>query len=238
MSLNYTTYTAQLANLMVIGSTDANFQVFLPGCIDYAEQRIYRELDLLYTQQTDATSQVSSGNRSFTIPTAVGTFITVDSINLISPAGTQSSVGTRVPLTPISPEFIDLTYPSGQTGVGTPSFYAMRSNTTAILGPPPDGAYYAEVIGIQRPAALSSANSSTILTQYVPDLFMAASMVFASGYMRDFGAQADNPGMGASWEAQYQKLMQSAAVEQARAKFEAEGWTSQSPSPVATPPRV
>lgn len=240
MALDYDTYKSQLANLMVVPSTDSNFTTFLPGCITYAEQRIYRELDLLYTQITDASTEsiTSSGNRNFTLPTTNGTFITVDYLNVITPAGTQSSVGTRVPLTPVSPNYIDMVYPSGQTTTSTPEYFARRSDTDVVFGPPPDAAYYVEVVGVQRPAALSSANSSTILTQYVPDLFMAASMVFASAYMRDFGAQADNAQMSQSWELQYQTLMKSAAVEQARAKFESEGWTSESPSPAATPPRV
>jgi hypothetical protein len=108
----------------------------------------------------------------------------------------------------------------------------MRSNSLILLGPVPDGAYYAETIGIQRPASLSVTNSSTILTQYIPDVFMAASLVFGFGYMRDFGGQSDNPQGGQSWEAQYQLLIKSATVEQFRAKHEAQGWTSQSPSPL------
>ena len=240
MSLNYTTYVSQLANLMVVSSADTNFATFLPGCIDYAEQRIYREIDLLYTQVTTATSAtiLSSGDRNFTLPTTNGTYITVDNINVITPVGTLSSAGTRTPLVPASREFIDTVYPSGQTTTGVPEFYAMASNTQVILGPAPGAAYYAEVIGVQRPASLSSANSSTILTQYIPDVFMAASMVFATAYQRDFGAQSDDPRAGASWEAQYQTLFGSAAMEQARAKFESEGWTSQAPSPAATPKRV
>lgn len=238
MALYYSNYISQIANLMPIGSTDAGFQTMVPGMIDYAEQRLYRELDLLYTQTTDATGQTSSDNRNFALPTSVGTFITADQMNVITPAGTQSSAGTRVPLVPVSREFIDITYPSGQTATGVPAFYAMASNTETILGPAPDDAYYVEVVGIQRPSALSSNNSSTILTQYVPDLMIAASMIFVSGYMRNFGPQGDDPKMGASWESQYQTLMKSASVEQARAKFESEGWTSESPSPVATPPRV
>jgi len=238
-SLNYTSYVQQISNLLVIGSTDANFITMLPGMIDYSEQRIYRELDLLYTQQTDSTTAVSSGNRNFTLPTSVGTFIICDNINIITPAGTAASSGTRVQLTPTSREFLDIVYPSGQDNTGTPEFYAMASNTQVIFGPAPDAAYVAEVIGVQRPASLSTTNSSTILTQYVPDLFIAASMVFGSGYMRDFGGQgADNPGMSQSWEGQYGKLFASAAVEQARAKFEGEGWTSNQPSPIATPKRV
>jgi hypothetical protein len=239
MALDYDTYVSQLSNLMVIGSTDSNFQTFLPGCIDYAEQRMYRELDLLATQVTDATSITSSGDRNFTLPTSIGVFITVDNVNVITPAGALASAGTRNPVIPIAREFIDAVYPSGQLNTGTPQFYAMASNTEIIFGPSPDAAYTAEVIGIQRPIPLSSANSSTFLTAYLPDAFMAASMVFASGYMRDFGGQgADNSGMSVSWEGQYKTLIQSAQVEEARKKFQSEGWTSNEPTPLATPPRV
>jgi len=242
VSLNYQSYVAQISNLLVIGSTDANFQTMLPGMISYAENRIYRELDLVYTQVTDATTQVSSGNRNFSLPTSLGTYIICDNINIITPAGTGSSAGTRVQLTPTSREFLDIVYPSGQSATGVPEFYAVASMQTPsdqiIFGPSPDAAYYAEVIGVQRPTALSSNNSSTILTQYVPDIMIAASMIFGSGYMRDFGGQgADNPGMGQSWETQYGKLFASASVEQMRAKFQSEGWTSDSPSPLATPKR-
>lgn len=238
MSLDYSTYVAQISNLVVIGSTDPNFQIMLPGMIDYAEQRIYRELDPLRVQVTDATTTVSSGNRNFAVPTAFGTYITVDNINIITPSSLNASNGTRVQLMPVSREFLDITYPSGQTATGTPQFWAMASDTQILLGPSPDAPYTAEVVGIQRPTPLSSGNSSTFLTQYVPDLFIAASMVFASGYMRDFGQQADNPQMGAAWEAQYKELFQSAQLEQSRAKYQSEAWTSDSPSPSATPKRV
>jgi len=68
MSLTYTSYVAQLANLMVQVTTDPNFVTFLPGCIDYAEQRIYRELDLQATRTFDATDTLSSGDRTWTLP--------------------------------------------------------------------------------------------------------------------------------------------------------------------------
>lgn len=238
MSLNYQTYVAQISNLTVIGSTDPNFQIMLPGMIDYAEQRIYREMDPLRVQVTDATTTVSSGNRNFTVPTAAGTYIIIDNVNIITPSSLNASNGTRNQLMPVSREFLDMTYPSGQTATGVPQFWAMASDTQILFGPAPDLPYTAEVIGIQRPVPLSSGNSSTFLTQYVPDLFIAASMVFASGYMRDFGQQADNPQMGAAWEAQYKQLFQSAQLEQLRAKYQSDAWTSESPSPAATPPRV
>lgn len=233
MSINYTTYVNQISNLMVIPSTDANFTTMLPGMIDYAEQRIYRELDLLYTQITDSTTLASSGNRNFTLPTGLGTYIIVDNINIITPSSQNASNGVRNQVVPTSREFIDIVYPSGQNATGIPEFYAMASNTQVIFGPSPDAAYTVEVIGVQRPAALTSANSSTILTQYIPDVMIAASMIFASAYMRDFGAQTDNPQMGQSWETQYKTLIQSAQVEQFRAKFQSAGWTSDLPSPLA-----
>lgn len=238
MSLNYTQYVTELANFFPISSGDANFSTFLPGNVEYAEQRIYRELDLLFTQVTDDSAALSSGVRNFTLPTTQGTYITADQMHVLTPVGALSSNGTRNSLVCVSPEFIDVTYPSGTQFTGVPKYYAMRSNTLVILGPSPDAAYRMEVIGIQRPATLSSANSSTILTQYVPDLFMAAALVHASGYMKNFGAQSDNPQMAQSWESQYQLLFKSASVEQARAKFQSEGWTSEQPSPIATPPRV
>lgn len=243
-TLNYTTYLAQISNLMVIPSTDSNFTTMLPGMIEYADNRIYRELDLIYTQVTD-TGITTASARDFTLPTTVGTFITADVINVFSSVGATSSNGKRNPVTAVSREFIDAVYPSGSSHTGIPEFFAMNANPTSltaqlsvIFGPSPDAAYTVEVVGTQRPTVLSSGNSSTILTVYVPDLYIAASMVFGAGYMRDFGSQADQPGMGQSWESQYNLLMKSAATEQFCAKFQSEGWTSQSPSPIATPKRV
>ncbi len=239
MPLNYGLYVSQIANLLTYTSTETIFTTMLPGMIDYAEGRCYRELDLLYTQVTDATSLASSGNRNFTLPTTTGNpYIIVDNINIITPSTALSSNGARNQLTPVSREFLDIAYPSGQTATGVPEFWAMASNTEAIFGPSPDAAYTVEVIGVQRPSPLSSANSSTILTQYVPDLFIAASMVFGMGFQKDFSAQGDNPQGGVSWETQYKTLFQSASVEQARAKFRSEGWTSDQPSAIATPKRV
>jgi hypothetical protein len=67
---------------------------------------------------------------------------------------------------------------------------------------------------------------------------IAAGMIFAAGYMRDFGSQADDPKMAQSWEAQYGNLMKSASVDAMRMQFESQGWTSQSPSPLPSPPRA
>src|SRR5581483_10617239 len=54
MSITYASYVSQLANIMVVSSADANFATFLPGAIDYAEGRVYRDLNLVAQYVTDA----------------------------------------------------------------------------------------------------------------------------------------------------------------------------------------
>lgn len=237
-SMYYDSWVTQLANMMVVPSTDSNFQTFLPGCIDYAEQRMYRDLEPVVQNVTNSTNTISSGVRNFTLPTVTGTFLGIDQVNVITPANTVSSAGTKIPLTYTTRDFIDAVYPSNTTWTAVPEYWSRIDNTTLVFGPTPDATYYVEVYGQQRPTPLSSANSSTYLTQTYPDAWMAATMVYAAGYMRDFGSQADNPAMSASWEATYKGLITTALSEENRKLFRGDAWTSQNPSPVAQPPRV
>ena len=237
MSLTYTTYVAQVANLMVNSGAGPNWATMLPGMIDYAEQRIYRELDLAVTTQRLASSTVGSGVNpcavgSRYVTMTPGTFVVIDQINIVSPPGSTPDTGTRNALTPASPEFMDLMWnnPSIQ---GVPTYMAAQSDSTYIVGPWPDKPYTVEVVGNVRPSPLSQSNSSTFLTTYLPDLFVAASMVFGSGYMRNFGSQSDDPKMSQSWESQYQTLKASANEEELRKKWAGPGWGAQ--SEVATP---
>lgn len=236
--LDYPTLVSQIANNIVVSSADTNFNTMLPAMVSYAENRIYSEVDFLRTQVTDDNQRVSSGIRDFTVPSTIGYFITVDNINIITPVSAISSNGSRTPLQAVTREFMDTVYPSGQTITGVPEFYAMASDTEILLGPSPDQAYLAEVVGEMRPSPLSSTNSSTYLTQYCPQLLIAACMVYAFGYQQNFGAQADNAATAQSWETQYKTLFNSIEVEQLRAAFKSQGWTNQSPNPVATPPRA
>lgn len=237
MSINYTTYSSQLANLMVQVTTDPNFITFLPGCIDYAEQRIYRELDLLVSRDVDNTTFLSSGNRHVTLSSATGIFVVVEQISVITPVTAGTSNGTRNPLTPITKEYLDFAWPNS-TNTGVPLYFAPVDGTTFAIGPAPDAGYLLEVTGTQRPTPLSAANSSTFLTLNLPDVFIAASMVFATAYQRDFGAMVDDPQRAAAWESQYKTLMMSANIEELRKRFMGPAWQSMQPSPIATPARV
>jgi len=237
VSLNYGSYVSQITNLMVTSTADTNFNTMLPGMIDYAEQRIYRELDLQATRISDSTVSLSSAIRSFTLPTDQGSFVVVEQINVWTPDGAGSSNATRNPLTPTTKEFLDFAWPTS-TATGVPLYCAPLNNTTYIVGPAPDQSYTVEVVGTIRPTPLSTSNSSTFLTQNLPDLFIAASMVFAAGYMRNYGAQADDPQMPGSWESQYKLLFASANAEELRKRYQSQGWTPMTPNPIASPPRM
>jgi hypothetical protein len=231
MALDFNSYVAQIANIMAVSSQTPQFQTMLPGMITYAEQRIYRELDLLDTIRRNADFSILQGNRNFTLPVNQPgdlKFITVMQISAFAPPGSSPETGSRVPMQPVSREFLDAVYGSGSVTTGTPTYFAMTDQDTIIVGPYPDGNYRLEITGTVRPLPLSANNTTTFLTEFLPDLFVAASMIFASGYQRDFGAQADNPQQAASWEQIYGQLFASAGAEELRKKFYGPGWTTYS----------
>lgn len=233
MPLTYTTYGQTLVAMMAGRADDANYVTVLPSIIDYAEGRIYRDLDLLSAVVRNSTATLTIDNRNFTLPTpASGRFTIVSGINLMS-------AGVRVgQLEPVSLEFLDAAWPSETGTVGVlPQYFAMVTDQTIVVAPSPKAAYTVEVVGQVRPAALSASNTSTFLTTYMPELFLAASMIFASAYQKNFGASADDPKMAASWEQQYQALVAVADREEARKKWASASWTSKRVEPTAVPQR-
>lgn len=236
MSMNYSEYVSGLANMLVIPADDANFLAAVPRIIDDAEQRIYRELDLLSTVVRDSGGVLTANSRNFTLPQTYGRFVVTESMNVFSPAGTLTN---RYQMVPVSKEFIDAIWPNESSGVSPsiPTYYAPVSDQNFIVGPPPDEGYSIEVIGTIRPNPLSVSNTTTYLTLYLPDLFMAESLVFGYGYLKDFGAMADDPRGSTSWEGHYGALWQSANVEETRKRYASFGWTSKQPTPIAASAR-
>jgi hypothetical protein len=220
MALTYTEYATQLAALGVYESaSDPDFVGILPSVVDYAENRIYRDLDLLATIYRDSSKATTPLDREFVLPTAAVTFMTVQSINIVVPKDlTVPNLGTRISLDNVSRDWIDITWPS-MIGAGIPQTFAPLDDRTMLFGPWPAAAYQVEVIGTARPAKLSEANPSTFISRVLPDLLLAASMVFLSGFQRNFGAQAEDPATAMSWEAQYSKLVVGAAGEEQRRKY-------------------
>lgn len=222
--------------MLVVGSTDEGYETALPNIIDDAEQRVYRDVDLLGTVTRFSSVLLSTASRNVTLPSSVR-IVVLESLNVYTPVGTTT---TRNPLVPTSRDFIDAVFPQeiSTASSAVPAYFAMVTDQSVIVAPPSGSPYTLEVVATVRPGPLSSANSSTYLTAYLPDLFMAAAMVYGSAYQKNWGAATDDPRQAMSWEQHYNTLLQSALVEEARKKFMAEGWQSKSPVPIATPPRV
>jgi hypothetical protein len=217
-------------------SSDASFNAILPRAVEQAEQRLYRELDLITTRTAQAAA-LTSGSRNVAIP---GGILILEDLNVITPAATPPDNGTRNPVERVSLAFLNAVAPVAGASLGAPSlprFFALLDDVNVRLGPAPDAAYQAEFIGIVRPAPMSAGNPTTWLGTNLPDLFLAGVAVFMAGYQRDFGAQSDDPRLAVSWEATFQELKKSAVVEEARRKAQSVAWQPYSPAPLATPPR-
>jgi hypothetical protein len=243
-----TSYKGQIATMAVVEESNAEFLAILPQAITYAENRICRDLDFLFTSVSNSSYSVAANTRTITIPSASfypsegGTLVVSEQINLLTPAGsTNPETSTRVPLLPTTKEFLDAVY-GGASSVGTPKYFAPfgdgESNYTFLVGPYADATYTVEIIGTYRPSSLSSANVTTFISLNLPDLFIMASMVYVAAYQRNFSSsQGNDPQMPVTYETQYQTLLKSAIDEENRKKFEAAAWSSQSRSASATPTR-
>ena len=233
--LTYSQYVTQIATLAVVAETDPAFVTILPQMITYAENRIYRDLDLIATAKASSSYSLTVGSRSVVVPENL--FVEAEQINVITPLGAGSpDAGTRNPLTPVTKEFLDAVYGS-PTLTGVPQYFTPFNSTTFYVGPFPDAAYMLELVGDYRPDSLSATNTTTFVSTYLPDLMIQASMIYVSAYQRNFSSMGNDPQMPGAYEAQYQTLLKGAAGEEWRKKFEGAAWSSKSQSPVATPTR-
>lgn len=234
--LTYTTYLSQISTLAVVEPTNTAFLEVLPQAINYAELRIQRDLDFLSNQISNTAYSASTNNPIVALSPA--DFITLQSISL-------SSTTPHTPLIPVSKEFLQFVYPQGST-TGTPMYFSMYGGDTATggqtamnvrLGPIPDQNYTLNITGTIHTAPLSASNPTTFISTYLPDLFIMASMVYITGYQRNWSATSDDPNMAVNYEKQYGTLLAGAKTEEFRKKFQASAWSSLSTSPVATPTR-
>lgn len=212
-----------------------NFVAALPSIIDYGEQRCYRELDLLQATEVQLYN-LTPLQRTGSIAAPVGQpqILILETVCVVAPWG------ERIPVNPTTKEWLDAVY-GGPQHPGRPRYFALLDDQTLYFGPWPDRDYTVEYTGTFRPTPLYAAppgdgTQTTFLANVLPDLFLAACMVAASGYQKNFGSQSDNPQQAQSWENQYQTLFKSAATEELRKNFH--GWQALSSglNPPPTPP--
>ncbi len=229
--MNYTDLVTNLTTLLTVPASDTSFQAILPALINDAEQRIYRELDFLYTVFQTSPTAFTPNNRAITAP---ATTIIVQGLAAVTPASTQPAAGTRNQLERVSLDFLDTVWPVAAT-TGLPVYYALLTDTSVVVAPTPDQAYVAEWTGTFRPAPMSASNATTWLGDHLPDLFLAACMVFGSAYLRDWSSMSDDPKLALSWETHYQTLKASAVEEEQRRKSQGTNWTPMSETPLSAP---
>lgn len=249
--LTYNGYVTQIATMAVVSTqttsgvvegVNSEFNSLIPQMLNYAELRIQRDLDLLPSQTTN-TYTLTSGNNILSID--VDDFVTIQTIQLTS--GTA-----KLPVLPASKGYIQNVY-NDSSVTGLPTVYAMYGGDAAtggdsfnyiLFGPYPDSNYPVLVTGTVRLPSLYkyatpvlAETGKTFISTYLPDLLVQASMIYISQFQRNFGSAANDPSMGPTYELQYQNLLKSAVVEEARKKFESSAWSSMSPPMVSTPTR-
>lgn len=234
--LGTTSYVNQIATLAVVAADDPAYVTILPQMIANAELRIYRELDFVFTSISTTAYGLTLGSRAINVP--AGTLVVPEQINVLTPSGsTNPDTSTRNPLLPTTKEYLDAVY-GNYSSTGMPKYFCVFDDYQFLVGPYPDQPYTVELVGTYRPDSMSTTNPTTFISLYLPDLMIAASMVYISAYQRNFGAaNVNDPQMASSWEAAYQTAKQSAIEEESRKKFEAAAWSSQGSSKFATPTR-
>jgi len=232
MPIGYTYESYQAAVVTQIPSlvTDSNFQVMLPNSIDYVEVSIQRDLDFLAMHGNIALGNATIGANTQAVPLSV----VVLEMLYYGP--------TDIPVTPASSDYIRTVYAGAANG---PPLYFVTEGAAGgsgwmpgvqvLLGPAPDAAYALTGYGTQRQAPMSASNPEPFIWQNLPDLAWAAAMIYWSGYKQAFGAMTDSPQMPMSWSSEYKRLLQSSVVEEARKKFQGQGWQAQAPTPIAGP---
>ena len=236
--MNWTQLNATLLNLAVTNSLDVNFATELPDIINYAENRIYRDLDFLQTRQSQTTT-MTANSPVVSMANLVLPVIVLETVTVYTPV---SFLHHGNPLTRQSKPFMDIMYSDAfvaPTGTSIPADYYMIDEQTISVGPTPDQAYNITFFGTIRPAQISASNPTTWLCSNLPELYVTACMVRIAGYQKNYaGATSDDPNQPVSWETQYATLLRGAGVEEARRKAQSASWSDQMPIPQSTPPRA
>jgi hypothetical protein len=215
---NFTTSTTATDNVTLVAPglyVDTNFATQIPLAIDYTENRIQRDLNLIGCSVTDESGSMTANTRHTLLPSDIGTYIDVTEVYPIV-SGVQQS-----PLLKVSRPYLDFVWPSNTapSSPSIPALWCFSDQLSILVAPPPDQNYGLGIVGTQRVAQLSSSTQTNLLSTLFPELYVACSNIFIAGYQRDFGAQSEDPKMAMSWETQYNILLKGSQVEDARKHF-------------------
>ena len=98
-------------------------------------------------------------------------------------------------------------YIPNRTTTGTPKYYANWDNDTILLAPSPDAAYTVELAYNAQETGLSSSNTTTWVSNNVPEMLLYACLVEAFKFLK-------NPQMVQMYESYYKTALQPFVGEQ------------------------
>lgn len=209
---------------------DPDFDAMMDDILNFGELRIYRAIPELLGENTRLPSVFTLGSREIAIPVAM---FSVKGLSF-------TTGGVTTPLLPVSMEFIDNIWPARATVITATSqlqYWTPKDNDTVLVAGTPAAGYTAEFFGLVREDPLSSTNPETYLSEKYPDLLLASCLMYAFGYERDYGSQADDPQAAMSWKGVFGELLPGVITQEERLAGRGPGWQNQAPTPLATPPR-
>lgn len=205
--MDYNGLLIALQDLLVIPAGEPNWAAIQEALMNDAEGRIYKDMNFLGIRQTVPGANFTTNNRVLAMPARM---------IICEQVAWQDGQGATNQLLFTSLDFINLVWPQ-QATPGDMQYWALQDDRNIVVGGTPAAAYPSVFTGKVRPAPMAAANQNSYIGDNHPELLVAACMVFAIGYQRDFGSMmALNPQMGLAWESVYKSRLQSSREEEMR----------------------
>jgi hypothetical protein len=158
----------------------------LDSMIRDAELRIFREVDADYAREY-ATANVNINSPYLLLPNATSSSGLTSTRRAVI---VRSFLVFNTNQSPTNKEYLDkrdtsFIFEYNSTGAtGVPKYYANWKETTLIMAPTPDVQYQVQLSYIYTPDHLSATNTTTYLSDNVPDLLFYATMMQAYEFLK------------------------------------------------------
>jgi len=177
---------------------DTEFTSKIDTFIVNAESRLFREAPFLPAFRASNTGSLSSGTATLAMPAGVRT------IRSVSITVSSSDVFLQQRLD----SYLRDMFPASAT-TGEPKYYAVQSDSSLLFGPTPDSSYAFEVLSNEIPTGLGSGNTTTWLSNNVPDVLLYACMIESCTFLQYTEGVA-------TWNAKYLESLNSLQSEMMR----------------------
>jgi hypothetical protein len=144
--------------------TSAEYVSAVQGCINRAEERLLKDLDLASFNTTTTTSTVPGQ-------------IYISRPYSDTPTLTVFATATGIPLEPRSYDYIRM-----YGGSGLPQYFA-EDKDNLYFAPVPDNAYALTLKYMLRPTALSASNTSNWLTENAADALLYGALIESESFL-------------------------------------------------------